>query len=121
LICLTLGIAPGCGKDVGDPNSGGSGNSNPPGLNNTVEGPCTVIGNVRSFEINCTKTIQTFTVGIFTIGSRLENTSTINGQQYNSTIQNNGTSLVGTETIAPTLEIKINFTDSSTCSVTLRH
>ena len=56
-----------------------------------------------------------------TAGTRLRNSGNINGVQYNTDITNNGTSLVGSEGIANTLDITINFTDSSTASVTLRN
>jgi hypothetical protein len=119
LFCINLGVAA-CGKDVGS-NLGSSPGSNPESsLGNTVVGPCTATGDIRSFTIHCTKIIERFSVGFITVGNRLQNISTINGVEYNTNIQNNGTSLVGSEGSANRLDIRIIFTDSSTASVTLR-
>jgi|GEM_PF-1224427 len=131
LFCLSLGIAA-CGKDGGSSSGGSSsggsssggsssgGSSSGGSSSDTVVGPCTLTGNIRSFQVNCDRTIQNFTVGFMTAGTRLRNSGTINGTRYNTDITNNGTSLVGSEGVANSLDITINFADSSTASVTLR-
>jgi len=100
------------------PTLGSSNSSN--ATSATVVGPCSLSGNIRSFTINCTRTIQNFTVGFSTASQSIVMSSVINGVRYDTNIQNNGTSLVGYERAANTLGITINFADSSTASVTLR-
>lgn len=131
LFCLSLGTAA-CGKDGGSNSGGSSSNGSNSGgsslggpssggsSSDTVVGPCVLVGNIRSFQVNCTKTIQDFTIGFITIGKKLKSKITINGIEYDIDITNTGTSLVGSEKIANSLDFTINFTDSSTASVTLR-
>lgn len=56
-----------------------------------------------------------------TTSSRLQLNGNINGMQHNVDIENRGTSLIGTVGSPDSLDITINFTDSSTVSVTLRN
>jgi hypothetical protein len=131
-------LAIACGKSPSGDSAGKSGGSSsktaeqPPSKKNgdqateesgkeggKVVGPCTLTGDIRSFEISCTKNIQSFTFEGFSSGKTLSLNFNINGTQYDMNIENKGTKLVGSEKLASEIELTIHFTDSSTGSATL--
>ncbi len=89
----------------------------------TISGPCEIIGNIRSFEIVCTKPIESFTFHAnrveLTYSETLIIMTRLNGVRYNTHIKNLGTSVVGSEGIVESLDLTINFTDSTSTPVAL--
>ncbi|MFZ9595362.1 MAG: hypothetical protein ACO3A2_04725 [Bdellovibrionia bacterium] len=84
---------------------------------------CTLMGNIRSFEIKCSEQIESFTLYIsggveFTYNEHLIIRTRLNGLHYNTFIENKGTSVVGSEGIQDQIKLSINFTDSSIPPVT---
>ena len=81
---------------------------------------CTLDGDIRRFRVDCIKPIKSFTIGFITAGKRFQYSGSINGVKYNADIENKGSSLEGSEATANSLDITINFEDSTTALLPLR-
>ena len=124
-------LAVACGSSSGSNESASDGSGSAPQTQGTpdglsgskiggsVVGPCSLEGDIRSFEINCTKTIKSFTFLFFTTGKKLTMTSMVNGEKHDLNIENQGTKLVGSEKLVSKIDLTINFADSTTGSASL--
>ncbi len=89
-----------------------------------IIGDCTLTGHIRFFEIGFTKAINDFsfkteTGFIIKSNNKITLNSFINDVFYNLNIERQMSKLVGSEKLADQIEVSIEFSDSSECSVSL--
>ena len=91
----------------------------------SVEGPCILTGDIRSFQIDCSKRIRHYgfvqqnIALFFAPDEKLILNDKINGVPYDMNIEVQGTKMVGSEKLASKIDLTIIFSDSSKCSASL--
>ncbi len=132
LLGVTL-LASACGSSSGgtnEPNLTSDGVANLADLSSSrvggsVEGPCTLTGDIRSFEINADSPIRSYGLGgddlalFFAPNERLNINNTIRGVTYDLHIEAQGTRVVGYERIASEIRLQIRLRNTARCTIRL--
>ena len=98
-----------------------TGSSSSPKSGGQVVGPCTLEGNIRDFEVTCTKEISNIQFLNFSSGKSLTmSNSVINGTRYDVKIAKDGDYKVkGYERSEDRIDFTLVFVDNSTASITV--
>lgn len=129
LVSLSIGIsllAAACGSNGKAPNGEPPAADKPePKIGGKVVGPCTLAGDIRSFEITAPKSFRTYgfvtdkVVLSYNPKEKLIMNTILNGVEYDMNIEAQGTKLIGFEKLANNIDLIIAFADSSKCEVSL--